>query len=68
MCELKPKRCLFKISDSFLVFSINSLQAELNNIFLLRKQLEEDILANRNLRKVLEDQIKEIKNKGGLYI
>ncbi|KYO23192.1 myomegalin [Alligator mississippiensis] len=44
--------------------SINSLQAELNNIFLLRKQLEEDILANRNLRKVLEDQIKEIKNKG----
>ncbi|XP_019396200.1 PREDICTED: CDK5 regulatory subunit-associated protein 2 isoform X1 [Crocodylus porosus] len=44
--------------------SINSLQAELNNIFLLRKQLEEDILANRNLRKVLEDQIKDTKNKG----
>ncbi|EMP38105.1 CDK5 regulatory subunit-associated protein 2 [Chelonia mydas] len=34
--------------------SINSLQTELNNIFLLRKQLEEDILANRNLRKVAE--------------
>ncbi|XP_043386032.1 CDK5 regulatory subunit-associated protein 2 isoform X11 [Chelonia mydas] len=44
--------------------SINSLQTELNNIFLLRKQLEEDILANRNLRKVLEDQIKDTKNKG----
>ncbi|CAM5163521.1 unnamed protein product [Eretmochelys imbricata] len=44
--------------------SINSLQTELNNIFLLRKQLEEDILANRNLRKVLEDQIKDAKNKG----
>ncbi|XP_074871230.1 CDK5 regulatory subunit-associated protein 2 isoform X4 [Carettochelys insculpta] len=43
--------------------SINSLQTELNNIFLLRKQLEEDILANRNLRKVLEDQIKDTKNK-----
>ncbi|XP_039362014.1 CDK5 regulatory subunit-associated protein 2 isoform X4 [Mauremys reevesii] len=43
--------------------SINSLQTELNNIFLLRKQLEEDILANRNLRKVLEDQIKDTKNR-----
>uniref|UniRef100_A0A8C4YK61 CDK5 regulatory subunit-associated protein 2 n=1 Tax=Gopherus evgoodei TaxID=1825980 RepID=A0A8C4YK61_9SAUR len=43
--------------------SINSLQTELNNIFLLRKQLEEDILANRNLRKVLEDQIKNTKNR-----
>ncbi|KAM7143946.1 CDK5 regulatory subunit-associated protein 2 isoform 2-T2 [Macrochelys suwanniensis] len=43
--------------------SINSLQTELNNIFLLRKQLEEDLLANRNLRKVLEDQIKDTKNR-----
>uniref|UniRef100_A0A8B9PR84 CDK5 regulatory subunit-associated protein 2 n=1 Tax=Apteryx owenii TaxID=8824 RepID=A0A8B9PR84_APTOW len=48
----------FKESDS-----INSLQTELNNIFLLRKQLEEDILANRNLQKVLEDQIKDVKNR-----
>uniref|UniRef100_A0A8D0KXP1 CDK5 regulatory subunit-associated protein 2 n=1 Tax=Strix occidentalis caurina TaxID=311401 RepID=A0A8D0KXP1_STROC len=48
----------FKESDS-----INSLQTELNNIFMLRKQLEEDILANRNLQKVLEDQIKDIKNR-----
>ncbi|XP_050782842.1 CDK5 regulatory subunit-associated protein 2 isoform X4 [Gopherus flavomarginatus] len=43
--------------------SINSLQTELNNIFLLRKQLEEDIVANQNLRKVLEDQIKNTKNR-----
>uniref|UniRef100_A0A8C3JG32 CDK5 regulatory subunit-associated protein 2 n=1 Tax=Calidris pygmaea TaxID=425635 RepID=A0A8C3JG32_9CHAR len=48
----------FKESDS-----INSLQTELNNIFMLRKQLEEDVLANRNLQKVLEDQIKDMKNR-----
>ncbi|XP_065504651.1 CDK5 regulatory subunit-associated protein 2 [Caloenas nicobarica] len=48
----------FKESDS-----LNSLQTELNNIFILRKQLEEDVLANRNLQKVLEDQIKDIKNR-----
>ncbi|KAM6316308.1 CDK5 regulatory subunit-associated protein 2 isoform 2-T2 [Podargus strigoides] len=48
----------FKESDS-----INSLQTELNNIFMLRKQLEEDVLANRNLQKVLEDQIKDIKTR-----
>ncbi|XP_027585696.2 CDK5 regulatory subunit-associated protein 2 isoform X1 [Pipra filicauda] len=48
----------FKESDS-----INSLQVELNNIFMLRKQLEEDVLGNRNLQKVLEDQIKDMKNR-----
>ncbi|XP_008945186.1 PREDICTED: CDK5 regulatory subunit-associated protein 2, partial [Merops nubicus] len=48
----------FKESDS-----INSLQTELNNIFLLRKQLEEDVLANRRLQKVLEDQIKDMKHR-----
>ncbi|KFP44264.1 CDK5 regulatory subunit-associated protein 2, partial [Chlamydotis macqueenii] len=48
----------FKESDS-----INSLQTELNNIFTLRKQLEDDVLANRNLQKVLEDQIKDMKNR-----
>lgn len=51
-----------------LFFSLNSLQTELNNIFVLRKQLEEDVLANRNLQKVLEDQIKDIKNRQGVYI
>lgn len=35
---------------------------------MLRKQLEEDVLANRNLQKVLEDQIKDIKNRQGVYI
>jgi len=34
---------------------------------MLRKQLEDDILANRNLQKVLEDQIKDMKNQQGLY-
>ncbi|XP_050175707.1 CDK5 regulatory subunit-associated protein 2 [Myiozetetes cayanensis] len=48
----------FKESDS-----INSLQVELNNIFMLRKQLEEDVLGNRNLQKILEDQIKDMKNR-----
>ncbi|XP_075629007.1 CDK5 regulatory subunit-associated protein 2 isoform X4 [Balearica regulorum gibbericeps] len=48
----------FKESDS-----INSLQTELNNIFMLRRQLEDDVLANRNLQKVLEDQIKDIKKR-----
>ncbi|KFO92511.1 CDK5 regulatory subunit-associated protein 2, partial [Buceros rhinoceros silvestris] len=48
----------FKESDS-----INSLQTELNNIFMLRKQLEDDVLANRNLQKVLEDQIKDMKTR-----
>ncbi|KAM3660154.1 CDK5 regulatory subunit-associated protein 2 isoform 3-T3 [Ammospiza maritima maritima] len=47
----------FKESDS-----INSLQVELNNIFMLRKQLEEDVLGNRNLQKILQDQIKDMKN------
>ncbi|XP_041330995.1 CDK5 regulatory subunit-associated protein 2 isoform X1 [Pyrgilauda ruficollis] len=47
----------FKESDS-----INSLQVELNNIFMLRKQLEEDVLDNRNLQKILQDQIKDMKN------
>ncbi|XP_041908300.1 CDK5 regulatory subunit-associated protein 2 isoform X2 [Corvus kubaryi] len=47
----------FRESDS-----INSLQVELNNIFMLRKQLEEDVLGNRNLQKILQDQIKDMKN------
>uniref|UniRef100_A0A670JLH0 CDK5 regulatory subunit associated protein 2 n=1 Tax=Podarcis muralis TaxID=64176 RepID=A0A670JLH0_PODMU len=39
-------------------FSINNVQEELHNISVLRKQLEDDILANWNLRRVLESQIK----------
>nr|XP_036878132.1 CDK5 regulatory subunit-associated protein 2 isoform X3 [Manis javanica] len=43
--------------------SINNLQAELNNIFALRKQLEWDILSCRNLQKALEEQISEIRRR-----
>ncbi|KAM6431050.1 CDK5 regulatory subunit-associated protein 2 isoform 2-T2 [Liasis olivaceus] len=38
---------------------INNLQEELNNIFALHKKLEEGILENWNLRKALEEQIRE---------
>lgn len=34
---------------------------------MLRKQLEDDILATRNLQKVLEDQIKNARNRQGVY-
>ncbi|XP_038538501.1 CDK5 regulatory subunit-associated protein 2 isoform X3 [Canis lupus familiaris] len=43
--------------------SINSLQAELNSIFALRKQLEQDVLSYRNLQKTLEEQISEIRRR-----
>nr|XP_055157748.1 CDK5 regulatory subunit-associated protein 2 isoform X4 [Nyctereutes procyonoides] len=43
--------------------SINSLQAELNSIFALRKQLEQDVLTCRNLQKTLEEQISEIRRR-----
>ncbi|XP_047279544.1 CDK5 regulatory subunit-associated protein 2 isoform X2 [Homo sapiens] len=43
--------------------SINNLQAELNKIFALRKQLEQDVLSYQNLRKTLEEQISEIRRR-----
>ncbi|XP_074067818.1 CDK5 regulatory subunit-associated protein 2 isoform X3 [Macrotis lagotis] len=43
--------------------SVNNLQAELNNIFSLRKQLEDDVMSYQTLRKTLEDQINEIKRQ-----
>uniref|UniRef100_A0A2K6T4M5 CDK5 regulatory subunit-associated protein 2 n=1 Tax=Saimiri boliviensis boliviensis TaxID=39432 RepID=A0A2K6T4M5_SAIBB len=43
--------------------SINNLQAELKNIFALRKQLEWDVLSYQNLRKTLEEQISEIRRR-----
>ncbi|XP_044938253.1 CDK5 regulatory subunit-associated protein 2 isoform X5 [Mustela putorius furo] len=43
--------------------SINSLQSELNSIFALRKQLEQDVLAYRNLQRTLEEQISEIRRR-----
>uniref|UniRef100_G3TY91 CDK5 regulatory subunit-associated protein 2/Myomegalin coiled coil domain-containing protein n=1 Tax=Loxodonta africana TaxID=9785 RepID=G3TY91_LOXAF len=43
--------------------SINNLQAELNNVFALRRQLEQDVLSYRNLQKTLEEQINEIRRR-----
>uniref|UniRef100_A0A671FLU2 CDK5 regulatory subunit-associated protein 2 n=1 Tax=Rhinolophus ferrumequinum TaxID=59479 RepID=A0A671FLU2_RHIFE len=43
--------------------SVNDLQAELNNIFALRKQLEHDVLSYRNLQKTLEEQISEVRRR-----
>ncbi|XP_032162923.1 CDK5 regulatory subunit-associated protein 2 isoform X5 [Mustela erminea] len=43
--------------------SINSLRTELNSIFALRKQLEQDVLAYRNLQRTLEEQISEIRRR-----
>lgn len=66
----KHQNVLNWISEIYLSLffpSINSLQVELNNIFMLRKQLEEDVLGNRNLQKILQDQIKDMKNHKGLY-
>ncbi|XP_058379877.1 CDK5 regulatory subunit-associated protein 2 isoform X2 [Diceros bicornis minor] len=43
--------------------SINNLQAELNSVSALRKQLERDVLSYRNLQKTLEEQISEIRRR-----
>ncbi|XP_058528749.1 CDK5 regulatory subunit-associated protein 2 isoform X1 [Ochotona princeps] len=37
--------------------SVSNLQAELNNIFALRKQLEQDVLLYQNLQKTLEEMM-----------
>lgn len=67
--QCTPKCSELDLRDLFVPFfpSINSLQVELNNIFMLRKQLEEDVVGNRNLQKILQDQIKDMKNHKGLY-
>nr|KAF6331571.1 CDK5 regulatory subunit associated protein 2 [Pipistrellus kuhlii] len=43
--------------------SVSNLQAELNSILALRKQLERDVLTYRNLQKTLEEQISEIRRR-----
>ncbi|KAM5184903.1 CDK5 regulatory subunit-associated protein 2 isoform 5-T5 [Callospermophilus lateralis] len=43
--------------------SMDTVQAELNNIFALRKQLERDVLTYRNLQKSLVEQISEIRRR-----
>nr|XP_020846255.1 CDK5 regulatory subunit-associated protein 2 isoform X4 [Phascolarctos cinereus] len=65
ICALKKEQHIYSdlvkaLKDSD---SINSVQAELNNIFSLRKQLEDDVLSYQTLRKTLEDQINEIKRQ-----
>lgn len=46
---------------------MDNLQAELNNIFALRKQLERDVLMYRNLQKSLVEQISEIRRREGTH-
>ncbi|XP_059513804.1 CDK5 regulatory subunit-associated protein 2 isoform X2 [Myotis daubentonii] len=43
--------------------SVSNLQAELNSILALRKQLERDVLTYQNLQKTLEEQISEIRRR-----
>lgn len=43
--------------------SVSGLQAELHNVVALRKQLEDDVLSYRNLRKTLEEQISEVRRR-----
>uniref|UniRef100_A0A5F9CA31 CDK5 regulatory subunit-associated protein 2 n=1 Tax=Oryctolagus cuniculus TaxID=9986 RepID=A0A5F9CA31_RABIT len=43
--------------------SVSNLQAELNSISALRKQLERDVLSYRNLQKTLEEMISEIRRR-----
>ncbi|XP_012972587.1 CDK5 regulatory subunit-associated protein 2 isoform X1 [Mesocricetus auratus] len=43
--------------------SANDLQAELKEVLALRKQLEQDVLAYRNLQKALQEQLSEIQRR-----
>nr|XP_019586758.1 PREDICTED: CDK5 regulatory subunit-associated protein 2 isoform X2 [Rhinolophus sinicus] len=43
--------------------SVSGLQAELDNVAALRKQLEHDVLSYRNLWKTLEEQISEVRRR-----
>ncbi|XP_036915051.1 CDK5 regulatory subunit-associated protein 2 isoform X1 [Sturnira hondurensis] len=43
--------------------SAHNLQAELRSILALRRQLERDVLAYQNLKKMLEEQISEIRRR-----
>ncbi|XP_038190685.1 CDK5 regulatory subunit-associated protein 2 isoform X9 [Arvicola amphibius] len=43
--------------------SISDLQAELKEVLVLRKQLEQDVLAYRNLQKALQEQLSEIQRR-----
>ncbi|CAH6790479.1 Cdk5rap2 [Phodopus roborovskii] len=43
--------------------SVSNLQAELKEVLALRKQLEQDVLAFRNLQKALQEQLSEIQRR-----
>lgn len=43
--------------------SVSDLQAELKEVLALRKQLEQDVLAYRNLQKALQEQLREIQRR-----
>ncbi|XP_028610463.1 CDK5 regulatory subunit-associated protein 2 isoform X2 [Grammomys surdaster] len=43
--------------------SVSNLQAELKEVLALRKQLEQDVLAYRNLQKALQEQLSEIRSR-----
>ncbi|XP_052032610.1 CDK5 regulatory subunit-associated protein 2 isoform X2 [Apodemus sylvaticus] len=43
--------------------SASNLQAELKEVLALRKQLEQDVLAYRNLQKALQEQLSEIRRR-----
>lgn len=45
--------------------SDSNLQAELKEVLALRKQLEQDVLAYRNLQKALQEQLSEIRRREG---
>lgn len=45
--------------------SASNLQAELKEVLALRKQLEQDVLAYRNLQKALQEQLSEIRRREG---
>lgn len=45
--------------------SVSNLQAELKEVLALRKQLEQDVLAYRNLQKALQEQLSEIRSREG---
>lgn len=51
----------------FVLPSISDLQAELKEVLALRKQLEQDVLAYRNLQKALQEELSEIQRREGTH-
>lgn len=51
----------------FVLPGSSDLQAELKEVLALRKQLEQDVLAYRNLQKALQEQLSEIQRREGTH-